>query len=148
MAAKHSVSLIMMTADKALAVTGTIGSRESINLILTDAEENGHDPADLRLYLLNPCVGTELAKCETFTETDGSGNASPGSGIFEGVLDTNTAEMSAFFSGTCDQTVKAVTCLVRDETNEQTLANDAVDVQNMPLEDDAEDPTPIDPIGA
>jgi hypothetical protein len=156
MATKHTCTLTIDVSEKTVTQSGVMGIRETIDVILVDSEDNGYGAADLRLWIIGKINGTRtlLAKCETFTETDGTGVPTADTGIFEGELDLNTEELcgaddvTGYFDGFHDQAIRSASMVVQDVTNQDTLVNDQIELQNCPLEDSMADPNPVDPIVA
>ena len=64
-----------------------------------------------------------------------------------GVLDLNTTEIVAIFSGMSANTRRKCSFVIWDTTNECTLVNDWIWVQNNPYDSSMETPTAVDPIG-
>jgi hypothetical protein len=141
---KHAVTLALSIAEKTCDVTGTPGARETIEVTLSNLSFNGVDYGadDLRLWIIGRIAGerTLLAKVETFTDN--------GDDTFSGELDLNTEEIESFFSGCHDQATKPVTVCIKDVTNDDTILNDTIEIQNCPLTDDMADPNTVDPVAA
>ena len=135
--AKNYVTLLLDVEEKEMDVTGLPGIRETINVRLTNTLT--YAAADLRFALIGISNGTNalMATCTNFSDM---------TGYFEGELDLNTVALTNFFVNMSHQATRDLTAVLVDSVNNDTLVNDAIEVQNNPYTEGMGAPETVDPL--
>jgi hypothetical protein len=133
MARTTALTGVITLSTKKIALTEQIAIREKATISFTGYGAAG--AADLILAIVYN--GALMAKLQPMVA---------GSGIITGTLDLNTEEIVAVFSGMAANARVKMSIVIWDVTNECTLVNDWIWVQNNPYSTDMDDPTAVDPI--
>jgi len=124
---------VITLASKQIAITEQIAIREKVNLVLTGYGTAG--AADLLIAIVHD--GALMAILQGLTDY---------TTYIGGVLNLNTEEIVAVFDNMSANAKVKMSIVIWDLTNECTLVNDFLLIQNNPYNSSMDDPTPVDPI--
>ena len=124
---------VIVLATKKIVLTEQIAIREQVTISFTGYGAAG--AADLILAIVHE--GALMALLQPMVA---------GTGIVTGVLDLNTEEIVDVFDGMAANAKVKMSCVVWDVTNECTLVNDWIWIENNPYDTAMDDPTPVAPI--
>src|SRR3990167_9742989 len=133
MARTTTLTGVITLATKKIVLTEQIAIREQVTISFTGYGAAG--AADLILAIVHE--GALMALLQPMVA---------GTGIVTGGLDLNTEEIVDVFDGMAANAKVKMSCVVWDVTNECTLVNDWIWIQNNPYDTSMDDPTPVSPI--